>query len=120
MSAQEVDAFLSQMSEPARTTLQTVRARILDIVGSEAEECISYGCPSVKVRGKGIAMYSAFRHHCSYFPMSGRTLSTLADMLGDFPQTKSSLHFPLDSPLNSSLLRALIETRRAEIAERGR
>lgn len=120
MSAAEVDAFLTKVDEPARSTLQTVRERILEIVGDGATEGIAYGCPCVKVGGKGVAMYAAFAKHCSYFPMSGSTLATLADELSSYQQTKSSLHFPLDEPLPTTLLRLLIATRRAEIAARGR
>lgn len=120
MSAAEVDAFLAKVDEPARSTLQTVRTRILEIVGDEAAEGISYGCPCVKIGGKGVAMYAAFKKHCSFFPMSGNTLATLADDLSSYEQTKSSLHFPLDRPLPTALLRRLIATRRAEIAARGR
>lgn len=120
MSSADVDAYLATVAEPARATLQIVRERILEIVGDGATEGISYGCPSVKVAGKGVAMYAAFTNHCSYFPMSGDTLATLADRLSGYEQTKSSLHFPLDRPLTKTLLRALIAARRAEIAARGR
>jgi uncharacterized protein YdhG (YjbR/CyaY superfamily) len=54
MSAAEVDKYLQALEEPKRSTLQTLRRTILEIV-PEAEQVISYRVPAFRVGGKSIA-----------------------------------------------------------------
>jgi hypothetical protein len=49
---------------------------------------------------------------CSYYPLSGRTLKTLASEIQDYSQTKSALHF--DERLPAPLVRRLLKARMAE------
>ena len=51
MSDDVIDADLSTVDEPQRTTLQAVRERILDVV-PDAEEVMAYGAPAFKVEGR--------------------------------------------------------------------
>jgi uncharacterized protein YdhG (YjbR/CyaY superfamily) len=39
-----------------------------------AEQCISYGMPAFKVRGKTIAGFAAFKNDLSYLPHSGSVI----------------------------------------------
>ncbi len=119
MSAEEVDAYLSGVAEPGRSTLQNLRRTILEIV-PEADEVISYGVPAFRVGGKTIAGFAAFKNHLSYLPFSGSVLGQFADELRGYSMTKSALHFPLDSPLPESLVRKLLEARLGEAERRGR
>ena len=114
MSAQEVDAYLGGLEEPKRTTLQTLRRTILEIV-PEAEQVISYRVPAFRVGGKPVAGFAAFKNHLSYLPFSGSILGQLADELGGYKMTKSALHFAVDEPLPKPLVEKLIRTRFAEI-----
>ena len=113
MSTAEVDEYLRSVEEPKRSTLQTLRQTILEIV-PEAEQVISYRLPAFRVHGKTIAGFAAFNNHLSYLPFSGSVLPQLADQLVGYTMTKSSLHFPVDRPLPKALVRQLITTRLAE------
>jgi uncharacterized protein YdhG (YjbR/CyaY superfamily) len=66
MSAQEVDEYLRGIEEPKRTTLETLRRTILEIV-PEAEQVISYRVPAFRVDGKTVAGFAAFKNHLSYY-----------------------------------------------------
>jgi uncharacterized protein YdhG (YjbR/CyaY superfamily) len=114
MSAEDVDEYLRAVEEPKRSTLQTLRRTILEIV-PEAEQVISYGVPAFRVRGKTVAGFAAFKNHLAYLPFSGSVLGKLADELDGYTMTKSSLHFPVDDPLPTALVKRLIATRLAEI-----
>ena len=114
MSRGEIDDYLANVDEPGRSTLSRLRQTILSVV-PDAEECISYRVPAFRVRGKVIAGFAAFKNHLSYLPFSGRTLGALADELAGYPQTKSSLHFPLDTPLPADLVEKLIQARLKEV-----
>jgi len=65
MSEQEIDEYLATLDEPKRATLTTLRDTIVAIV-PDAEQCISYGMPAFKLKGKTIAGFAAFKSHLSY------------------------------------------------------
>jgi uncharacterized protein YdhG (YjbR/CyaY superfamily) len=115
MSAEEIDEYLRGLEEPKRSTLRALRRTILELI-PEAEEVISYGVPAFRVRGKTVAGFAAFKNHLSYLPFSGSVLGPLADHLGGYPTTKSSLHFAVDRPLPKSLVEQLLAARLAQIA----
>ena len=113
MASADVDAYLRQLEEPKRGTLQTLRRTILEIV-PEAEQVISYGVPAFRVEGRTVAGFAAFQNHLSYLPFSGSVLSRLGDELEGYTMTKSALHFPVDQPLPETLVKKLIAARVAE------
>lgn len=113
MSSHEVDRYLHELDEPQATTLAQLRDTIVELV-PDAEQCISYGLPAFKLQGKTIAGFGAFKNHLSYVPHSGSVLPRLAGETEGYPQTKSSLHFPADTPLPRQLVKQLLDTRIAE------
>jgi uncharacterized protein YdhG (YjbR/CyaY superfamily) len=50
----EIDAYLDALEEPKRSTLARLRDTIMAIV-PDAEQCISYGMPAFRLRGKTVA-----------------------------------------------------------------
>jgi uncharacterized protein YdhG (YjbR/CyaY superfamily) len=114
MGAAEVDAYMDGVLEPQRSTLAQVRAT-LEVLLPDAEQTISYGSPTFKVGGKGVAGFAAFARHCSYLPMSGSVTSALAVELAGYETTKGSVKFAVDESLPESVLRALVDARLAEL-----
>jgi uncharacterized protein YdhG (YjbR/CyaY superfamily) len=114
MSADEVDQYLRDVEEPKRSTLETLRRTILELV-PDAEQVISYRVPAFRVRGKTVAGFAAFQNHLSYLPFSGSVLRQLVDELDGYTMTKSALHFPVDRPLPKRLVRKLIAARLDEV-----
>jgi uncharacterized protein YdhG (YjbR/CyaY superfamily) len=114
VSAEEVTAYVQEIEEPKRSTLETLRQTILEIV-PDAEQVISYRVPAFRLDGKTIAGFAAFKSHLSYLPFSGSVLPLLADELQGYTMTKSALHFPIDKPLPRALVQKLIDTRLTEI-----
>jgi uncharacterized protein YdhG (YjbR/CyaY superfamily) len=114
VSAQEIDDYLAALDEPKRDALQGLRRSILAVI-PEAEQCISYGVPAFRVRGKTVAGFAAFKGHLSYLPHSGSVLAKLADDLAGYDRTKGSLHFPVDEPLPPDLVKKLIAVRMRDL-----
>jgi len=110
MPAQQIDSYLAALDEPKRSTLEQLRRTILEVV-PEAEQCISYGMPAFRLRGKVVAGFAAFKHHLSFFPHSGSVLSQLGDELADYDASGGTLRFPVDSPLPRDLVEKLISVR---------
>ena len=119
MSVKEVDEYLRGIEEPKRSTLETMRRIILEIV-PDAEQLLSYRVPAFRVQGKTIAGFAAFKDHLSYLPFSGSVLPQLADELTGYTMTKSALHFPVDRPLPKALVKKLIRMRLEEDARHSR
>jgi uncharacterized protein YdhG (YjbR/CyaY superfamily) len=114
MSSREIDRYLATLDEPKRSALEALRRSILEVV-PEAEQCISYGVPAFKVRGKTVAGFAAFKHHLSYLPHSGSVLPALGDDVAEFEQTKGSLHFATEQPLPKRLVNKLVTTRMRQL-----
>jgi uncharacterized protein YdhG (YjbR/CyaY superfamily) len=115
MSAEDVDAYLREVKEPKRSTLQSLRRTILEILPG-AEQVISYRVPAFRLDGRIVAGFAAFGNHLSYLPFSGSVLSQLEGDLANYTKTKSALHFPVDQPLPKQLVKKLIEARIREAA----
>jgi uncharacterized protein YdhG (YjbR/CyaY superfamily) len=106
----EIDAYLDALEEPKRSTLARLRDTIMAIV-PDAEQCISYGMPAFRLRGKTVAGFAAFKNH---LPHSGSVIPQLGKELEGYTSTSGSLHFPVDQPLPEALVRKLLAVRMAE------
>ena len=111
--ASNVDEYLADVPEPARSTLNKVRAVIRSAVPAEATEGISYGMPAFHYKG-GLIGYAAFKDHCSLFPMSAALIDELEDELAKYRTSKGTLQFPLDKPFPAALLKKLVKARVAQ------
>lgn len=109
----DVDAYLAKVPEPARTTLQKLRATIRSVVPSDATEALSYGMPAFRYKGALVA-YAAFKKHCSFFPMQASLIDEMTDELKNYRTAKGTLQFPLDKPLPATLVRKMVKARIAE------
>lgn len=108
-----VEAYLAGVAEPARSTLERVRAAIRTAAAGEAEECISYGMPAFRYKGALVA-YAAFKDHCSFFPMQSSLIDRMKDELADYRTAKGTLQFPLNKPLPDALVKKMVRARVAE------
>jgi len=113
VSTTDIDHYLDSLDPHRRAALTRLRETIVSIV-PDAEQCISYGMPAFKLRGKTIAGFAAFKNHLSYLPHSGSVISQLAKETEAYTATKGSLHFSVDEPLPKSLVKKLLDVRMAE------
>jgi uncharacterized protein YdhG (YjbR/CyaY superfamily) len=109
----DMDEYLAGVSEPARSTLNKVRAAIRSAVPAEAAEAISYGIPTFKYKGNLVA-FAAFSNHCSFFPMSYAVINVFKSDRKEFTISKGTIRFPLDKPLPAALLKKMVKARVAE------
>jgi len=114
MPASDIDSYLASLDEPKRSTLEDLRRSILEVV-PDAEQCISYGTPAFKVGGRTVAGFAAFKNHLSYLPHSGSVLAALGDDLAGYQGTKGALHFAVDVPLPSTVVRKLVRQKMREL-----
>jgi uncharacterized protein YdhG (YjbR/CyaY superfamily) len=106
-----VDEYLAGVPEPARSTLEKIRAVIRSVVPPETTEVISYRIPMFKYKGMLVG-FAAFSNHCSLFP--GALPEAFKDELKRYPTSKGTIQFPVDKPLPATLVRKLVKARIAE------
>jgi uncharacterized protein YdhG (YjbR/CyaY superfamily) len=107
---EDVEAYLAQVPEPARSTLEKMRAMIRAATPKEATEAISYGIPSFQLKG-GLVWYAAFKNHCSFFPMDHSLEEEFAEMLKQYKTSKGTIQFPVDKPLPKALVVRIVKAR---------
>jgi uncharacterized protein YdhG (YjbR/CyaY superfamily) len=107
-----VTAYLAALPKKSRTALQKLRKDIR-AVAPEAVELIAWGMPAFK-QGRLLVGYAAFRDHCSLFPMSVAVMRRYAAELEKYVTTKGSIHFSVEKPLPTILVKKLVRARIAE------
>jgi uncharacterized protein YdhG (YjbR/CyaY superfamily) len=111
--AEDVEAYLAKVDEPARTTLKKLRSTIRSIVPPETTEALSYGIPAFRYKG-GLVAYAAFKKHCSFFPMQASLIDEMKDELKGYRTSKGTLQFAPDKPLPATLVKKMVKSRIAE------
>jgi len=114
---QAVTNYFSRLPEPARTTLQSVRAAILSACPKSTIETLSYGIPTFKHSGSILAI-AAFKDHCSLFPMSYFVIDKFRPQLSRFEVSKGTVRFPIDKPLPAALLKKIVKARLTQMSEK--
>src|ERR1700687_6122609 len=108
-----VNEYLAAVPEPARSTLEKVRAAIRAAAPAEATEVLSYGIPMFKYRGMLVG-YAAFPKHCSLFLATSSLLKQFKNELSRYQTSKGTIRFPTDKPLPASLVKKIVKARVAQ------
>ena|SRR2546425_12411727 len=108
-----VDEYLAGVPEPARSTLNKIRAAIRSAAPPEAAETISYGMPAFKYKGV-LVWFAAFAKHCSLFPTAS-VIEMFKNELKGFATSKGTIQFPTDKPLPAALVKKMVKARVAQI-----
>ena len=108
-----VDEYLARVPEPARSTLNRIRAVIRSAVPPAATETISYGMPAFRYK-EVLVWFAAFSDHCSLFPTAS-VIEAYKKELRGFYTSKGTIHFPTDKPLPAALIKKLVKARVAQV-----
>ncbi len=112
-----IDEYLANVSAEQGAALEKLRKQI-KAAAPGAEEYINYGIAAFRLDGKAFAGFGASAKHCSYYPMSGSTLSDFKKDLKGFVTSKGAIQFQPDKPLPAALVKKLVKTRIAENAKK--
>ena len=108
-----VDEYLARVPEPARSTLNRIRAVIRSAVPPAATETMSYGMPAFRYK-EVLVWFAAFSDHCSLFPTAS-VIEAYKKELQGFYTSKGTIHFPTDKPLPAALIKKLVKARVAQV-----
>lgn len=112
-----IDATLAALPADQLAALQALRQTIA-AAAPEAVETISYGMPAFRYHGRALVSYSAFKKHCSLFPMSAALIASYGDDLAGFATAKGTLRFTPEHQLPARIIRRIVRDRMAQIDSR--
>jgi uncharacterized protein YdhG (YjbR/CyaY superfamily) len=107
-----VDEYLARLPEPAHSALTKIREAIRSAVPADATETISYRIPAFKQK-EVLVWYAAFSDHCSLFPKNA-VIEAFKKELKGFSTSKGTIHFPIDKPVPTALIKKLVKARVAQ------
>jgi uncharacterized protein YdhG (YjbR/CyaY superfamily) len=111
-----IDEYLAPLSDEKRAALQKLR-RAIRSAAPGAEECIRYGIPAFRLRGRLLVAFGAAVKHCAFYP-GAHPVRAHRDELEAYDTSKGTVRFRPDRPLPAALVRKLVKTRVAERAAR--
>jgi uncharacterized protein YdhG (YjbR/CyaY superfamily) len=114
MSELDVTAYIEAQPEPKRSTLEAMRAMILE-VEPNLEQVIAWNAPLFKFNGKYVAGLCAFKNHLTFSPQSADVMVAHEKELDGYIISKSSFQFAVDAPLPKALVASLVKARLAEL-----
>jgi uncharacterized protein YdhG (YjbR/CyaY superfamily) len=110
----DVDHWLSRLEPRQRSALEKLRTQIR-AAALGAEEVISYGQPTFKLRGHLVA-FGAFKNHLSFFPMSSTLIAKFPEAR-PFATSSGTMQFQPGKPIPAALVKKLVKARIAQNLE---
>ncbi len=110
-----IDAYLADLPEDRRARLESLR-RTLVAAAPDAEECIAYDMPALRLDGRFFVSYAAYKRHDSLFPASALVLERV-DGAARYAKGRGTFQFPLAEDLPLDLVGRIVAVRLEEHAQ---
>jgi uncharacterized protein YdhG (YjbR/CyaY superfamily) len=112
---ESVDEYMAGLPDDRRAVMEQLRSTIR-VAAPEATEVISYNMPALRLNGRFLVSYEAFKRHYSIFPWTERMVAELGDAVKPYAVGKGTLRFPADEPIPLDLVTRIIEIRNRDVA----
>ena len=90
-----IDEYIACFPETTRVILQQLRATIRKSV-PDAEEAISYGIPTLKLKGN-LVHFAAYKNHIGFYP-GAAGIDSFTEELSEYKLSKGTVQFPINKP----------------------
>lgn len=111
-----VPAYIAAQPAANRAALKAVRAAVKKAL-PRSTEGISYRIPIVKLDGRMVLYFAAFKQHYAIYPATKRVLSELGSQVKDRLHNKSTIRFSYDDAPPAKLIARIARIRAAEAKE---
>jgi uncharacterized protein YdhG (YjbR/CyaY superfamily) len=109
-----VDAYFASLRPDARSALEKLRETIR-AAAPGGVDAIAWSMPGVKLDGKGVVTYAAFKDHYSFFPMSLAVMERFEDAIAPYATGKGTIRFEYGARLPVGLVKKMVTARVAEV-----
>ncbi len=110
----KVQAYIKNLPPATRKEFKKLRDTIVS-AAPKAEDHFSYGMPGLRLEGKILVWYAAWKNHLSIYPITAAIKARLAKDLAGYKMSKGTVQFPLSEPVPSTLVRKLVKARASEV-----
>jgi uncharacterized protein YdhG (YjbR/CyaY superfamily) len=111
-----VAKYLASLTEDRRRVMETLR-QAATAAAPEATEAIAYNMPALRLNGKFLVSYEAYKNHYSLFPWTQRMVEEMGDELKPYQHGKGALRFPAQDPIPTDLVQRVVRLRVNELRE---
>ncbi len=102
---QTVDEYISSFPPDIQGILEEMRKTIRESA-PEAEETISYGMPTFRLKGN-LVHFAAYKNHIGFYPTPS-AINAFKEELSHYNTSKGTVQFPLDEPVPLDLVRKMV------------
>ena len=106
--------YMADLPPDRRAAMEDLR-RAVTQAAPEATETIAYNMPALRLNGRFLLSYQAFKNHYSLFPWSDHMAAQLGDALKPYMHGKGTIRFPADEPIPADLVRQVVGLRLEEV-----
>ena len=110
--------YLEALPGPTRDAFETLRAAAR-AGAPDADEVIAYDMPALRLDGRYVASYAAYKRHFSLFAWNDYVLAAVGEALRPYMAGKGTLRFAATHPIPIDLVRRVVEARVEEARARG-
>jgi uncharacterized protein YdhG (YjbR/CyaY superfamily) len=103
-----IDEYIDSFPEDIQVKLQALR-KAINKAAPVAEETISYMMPAFKYHGM-LVYFAGYKNHIGFYP-GAAGVEAFKKELSVYKGAKGSVQFPLDQPLNVSLINKIVKFR---------
>ena len=114
-----MDEYIAGFPDDRQERLQELRT-VVRRAAPDAEEVITYQMAALRLDGRFLVSYAAFRRHDSLFPASDGVITELGDDVAPYLSGKGTIRFPLSEPLPLDLIARIVRVRVVEHSASGR
>lgn len=108
-----VDEYIAALPAATKNIFKQLRQTIRE-ASPAAEEMISYNMPALKLDGKALVAYAAWKEHISLYPRTRRMEAAIKE-LAAYEGSKGTIKFPLKQPMPFAIIRKIVRFRMQEI-----
>jgi uncharacterized protein YdhG (YjbR/CyaY superfamily) len=114
-----VQDYLAGLPDDRRAVLEQLRQTVR-AAAPDAEETIAYDMPALRIDGRFLVSYAAYKAHYSLFPANEVVVEACGEDLRPYLAGQGTIRFPANRPVPFDLVTRVVKARVAEVAGRSR